>query len=195
MLKTNGFINFIYLVFWFINFRLHLEIRLLLRKPFWNHIPEFPFLLHKPYKLTFLQCLLLSIHSFIQQTLTGTSLCDYFKWKCYKYKPYHYLPEGQCLHILHFCLFPHCWQPKKIQLYFIYLFSCHLWQIFNLLLNDICGPELACFSVLHTHSGPSMHCQYVCMLIKVPLGNEITCETHFLFSSKLHNSLLVLSFG
>lgn len=79
---------------------------------------------------------------------------------------------------------------KKIQLYFTYLFSCHLWQIFNLLLNDIYGLELACFCVLHTHWGPSMHWQYVCMLIKVPLGNEITCETHFLFSSKLHNILL-----
>lgn len=122
-------------------------------------------------------------HSFIQQTLTDTSLCDYFKRKGYKYKPYHYLPERQCLHILHFCLSPHCWQPKNIQLYFTYLFSCHLWQVFNLLLNDIYGFELACFCVPHMHWGPSMHRQYVCMLIKVPLGNEITCETHFLFSS------------
>lgn len=129
------------------------------------------------------------IHSFIQQTLTGTGLYDYFKWKGYKYKPYHYLPEGQCLHILHFCLSPHCWQPQNIQVYFTYLFPCHLWQIFNLLLNDIYGFELACFRVPHMHWGPSMHWQYVCMLIKVPLGNEIACETHFLFSSKLHNIL------
>lgn len=96
------------------------------------------------------------IHSFIHQTLRGASLCDYFKWKCCKYKPYHYLSEGQCLHILHLCLSPYCWQPKKkIQLYFTYLFSCHLWQIFNLLLNDIYDFELACFCVPNMHWGPA----------------------------------------
>ena len=65
------------------------------------------------------------IHSFIHQTLRGASLCDYFKWKCCKYKPYHYLSEGQCLHILHLCLSPYCWQPKKKKntaLFYLFVF-------------------------------------------------------------------------
>lgn len=47
-------------------------------------------------------------------------------------------------------------KPKnKKQLYFTYLFACHPWQIFNLLLNDIYDFELACFCVPNMHGGPA----------------------------------------
>lgn len=147
MLKTNAFFCFRLWRIW-----------LLLLKPSWIHIHELPFLLHNHTNLlsqyiyfhSFIYSFFHSTHWDVQASVTifngnvvNISLIITF------------LKDSVFIFYIYVFLHIVGSQKKKIRLYFTYLFSCHLWQIFNLLLNDIYDFELACFCVLNMHWGPA----------------------------------------